>query len=181
MKHHVTKNLFCIFVVVTKLRATVVVWESNNGIHSLAFGFATQSFSQLTDDTVYATYRRDNPYFVSYPYITVFATITFECKIFMRNIQRNLNRVVSVIQQSGEVGFDVRFVHPVTLFLSHSCMSDRITVLDYIFAFSKILQCEFMSGRNVFVQCNFNAIYRKMLSCREVNNGNGNVVGRINS
>ena len=30
-------------------------------------------------------------------------------------------------------------------------------------------------------QGDFNAIYRKMLSCREVNNGNGNVVGRINS
>ena len=126
-------------------------------------------------------YKNSDPYFVSYPYITVFATITFECKIFMRNIQRNLNRVVSIVQQSGEVGFDVRFVHPVTLFLCHPCMSDRVTVLDYIFAFSKVLQCEFMSRRNVFIQCNLNAIYRKMLSCREVNNGNGDVVGRINS
>ena len=139
MKHHVTKNLFRILMVVTKLRATVVVWESDNGIHSLTFGFATQSLGQLSDDTVYATYSRDNPYLVSYTYITVFATVTFESKIFMRNIQRNLNRVVRVVQQSGKVGFDVRFVHPVTLFLCHSCMSDRVTVLDYIFTFRKIL------------------------------------------
>ena len=56
----------------------------------------------------------------------------------MRDIQSNLSRMVGILQQSGEISLDIRFIHPVSLFFCHTGMTDRVAVLDYVLAFCKI-------------------------------------------
>ena len=125
-------------MIVAKLWATVVVRESHDGIYPFSFRFTAQAFGQLSDDAVNATYSRDNPDFISYADITIFTAVTFKSEVFMRDIQSNLSRMVGILQQSGKISLDIRFIHPVSLFFCHTGMTDRVAVLDYVLAFCKI-------------------------------------------
>lgn len=77
----------------------------------------------------------------------------------MRNVQFHFGGVVRIFQQSGKIGSNVVFVHPVALFPCGAGVSYGITVFNYILAFRKIFQREFMSGGNILVQDDFLAVY----------------------
>ena len=165
---------------VAQLRAAVIVRECHDCVHAFALCLTAQAFRQLVDDAVYTAHRGDNPYLVAHSHITVFAAITFEGQVLVRNIQIHFGGIVCIFQQSGKIGLDVVFVHPVALLLSGAGVADGITVFNHIFAFRKILQRELVPGRNIFVQDDFLAVYYELFTCRQCHNGHCNVIGRIN-
>ena len=135
-------------------------------IYAFAFCLAAQSFCQLVDDTIYAAHCGDNPYFIAHSHVTVFAAVSFECQVFVRNIQVHFSRTVCIFQQAGKVCLDVVFVYPVSLFLYSAGVSDGIAVFNHIFTFCKIFQGELVSGRNILVQDNFLAVYYEFFTGR---------------
>ena len=59
---HVAKDLLRVLVVIAQLRAAVVMGEGEDVIRA---GLLTQTLGTFLDDTVDATYRRDDPYLVT--------------------------------------------------------------------------------------------------------------------
>ena len=179
VQHHVAQYFLGVFVVIAQLRTAVVVRECHDCIHAFAVCLAAQAFCQLVDNTVYATHRGDNPYFVAYSHIAVFAAVSFKCQVLVRNVQFHFGGVVRIFQQSGKIGPDVVFVHPVALFLCGAGVSYGITVFNYIFAFRKIFQREFMSGGDILVQDDFLAVYYEFFTGRKCCDSHCNVVSRV--
>ena len=179
VKHHVAQDFLGILVVVAQLGATIVMRVGHDGIHAATAGLFAQVFSQLVGNAVYAAHSGDDPYLVADTYITVFAAIAFEGQFPVCNVQAGVYRIVGVVQQAGQVGLDIVFVHPVTLLPGFACMSDGVSVFDDVFAFSQIFQCKFMSGGYVFVQCDVLSVHRDGFAGLQRQDGYRNVVGRI--
>ena len=53
------------------------------------------------------------------------------------------------------------------LFDGHLSVSDGIAVFDYLVAFCKVFQCDFMTGRNVFRHCDADSIDGDGFACLE--------------
>lgn len=134
------------------------MWKCHDCIYAFAFCLAAQSFCQLVDDTIYAAHCGTIHISLRTP-TSPFAAVSFECQVFVWDIQVYFGRVVCIFQQAGKVCLDVVFVYPVSLFLYSAGVSDGIAVFNHIFAFCKIFQGELVSGRNILVQDNFLAVY----------------------
>ena len=119
----------------------------------------------MSDDTVYTTHGGDNPYLVTDTYITVFAAVSFERQVFLRDIEVYADRIVGVIQQSGKVCLYLGFIDPASLFHGSHGMADGVTILDDILALGEIFQCHLMAGRHVFLQRDGMTVYRDGLAC----------------
>ena len=151
----------------------------HNRIHSFAAGFPTQTFGQLVDDTIHAAYGRYNPHLVANSHFAIFTAITFECQVFVWNIQRNACRIVCIIQQSSQICLDIILIHPIPLFLSRACMTDRVPIFNDVFAFCKVFQCKFMSGGHFLTQSDFRPVHRELFSCRQCHDSDSYIICRV--
>ena len=147
MMNHITQNLLGVLVVITKLGAAVVMRESEDVIRARLLA---QTFGTFLDDTIDATYSRNDPYFVADTHLPVLAAIAHEGTFLVRDIENNVLGVILIREQSGEVGLDIVLVHPTADFLSLASMSDGETVLDNILTLSKVTDGYLMPGRDVF-------------------------------
>ena len=86
MKDHVAQYLTGILMVVTQLRASVVMRERYNGVNPLAICFLAKLFGQLVCYSVHATHRRDNPYLITYAGFSVGTQISFECTVTFEKV-----------------------------------------------------------------------------------------------
>ena len=179
MEHHVAQYLFGVLVVVTQLGATIVVRIGHDGIYTFAARFGTQGFGQLVGNAVHAAHGRDDPDFIAYAHVAVLAAVALEGQVPVGNVQVCLYRMVGVFQQAGQIGLYVVFVHPVALSAGFAGMPDGVSVFDDVFTFGQILQCEFMTGRDIFVQGNFLSVYIYFFTCRQRCNGYRYIVCRI--
>lgn len=146
-------------MVVAQLGATIVVRIGHDGVYAFAARFGTQGFGQLVGNAVHAAHGRDDPDFIAYAHVAVLAAVALEGQVPVGNVQVCLYRMVGVFQQAGQIGLYVVFVHPVALSAGFAGMPDGVSVFDDVFTFGQILQCEFMTGRDIFVQGNFLSVY----------------------
>ena len=135
----VAQHLARVLVVVRQLRASVVVVPGIDGIDgAVVSNFLSQLVGQSFGNAVDAAYRRYNPYFVTYAYITVLADVAPEGSVLDGNVKLLAHRLVRVLQRTAEVCLQVVFVHPVAGFHVLAGMADRVAVLDDVFAFAYI-------------------------------------------
>ena len=146
---------------------------------SLASGLLTELLGQLVGNAVHAAHGRDNPNLVSHAHVAVFAAVTFEGAVFMGDAKFHVDRVVRVFQQSGQVGLDLLLVNPMSLFYGHQRVSDGVTVFDYLVAFGKIFQRDFVSGGDVFGHGDGHAVHGDGFAGLEFRYGYGHIVGRV--
>lgn len=123
--------------------------------------------NNLIDDTVDASHCRHYPYFVADTYFAILAAITLECErllckpLFVSRIGEVFlgYRTVFVIEETCEVCLDVVMADEVALLVILKKMTDRIAILDYVFAFSEVFQQEFVSCWHVVEDDNVVAFY----------------------
>ncbi len=153
---HVTQDLLRVLVVIAQLRAAVVMGEGEDIIRS---GLLTETLGTFLDDTVDATYGRDDPHLVTDTYLSVFAAVAHECAFLVRDVENDLLRVVLVREQTREVGLDIVLVHPGAGFLRLLGVTDRESVLDDVLALSEIGDGYLVSGRHVLEDRNLLAVH----------------------
>ena len=93
MMNHVAKNLLRVLVVITELRAAVVVRESEDIVRTCLL---TQTLGTFLNDTVHATYGRDNPHLVADAYLSVFATVAHESTSLVGDVQHHVLGMILV-------------------------------------------------------------------------------------
>ena len=113
-------------MVVSQLRASVIMRESP-WMASIPSSFVSRRRASASWFTIPFTQPTVGMIQISLriPTSPFFTTISFECKIFLRNIQWNLNRIVRIVQQSGKVGFYFFLANPASLRYMFNGMSDR--------------------------------------------------------
>ena len=179
MKHHVTQDLLGIFVVITQLGTSIIVCIRHDSVHSLTTRFLTELLGKLVGNAVHTAYSRDNPDFIADTHITVFAAVSLEGTVLMGDAQLYIHGIVGVIKQSGKVGLDLFLIDPVSLFDGYLCMSDGVTILDYLISFGKILQRDFVSGRDIFGYGDSYAVYGDGLTGLEFRYGYSHIISRV--
>ena len=146
-------------MVITQLRATIVVRECYDSIYAFAFCFFTQAFSQLINDTIHTTHRRDNPHLITDTHLTIRTTIAFECSLFIEDIQCRIYRAIGIVQESGKISLNIVFIHPFPTRHCLSGVSNGIAIFDDVFALREVFQGNFMSCRNICKQYNFTSVH----------------------
>ena len=160
--NHIAEDLLRVLVVVAELRAAVVMRESEDIVRA---GLLTQTLCTFLDDTVHATYGRDDPHFVADTYLSVFAAVPHERTSFVGDIEHHILRMILVAEQACEVGLDIVLVHPTAGFLRLACMTDGETVLDDVLAFGQVFDGYLMSGRHVLKDCYLLAVHLNNRTC----------------
>ena len=154
--NHIPQDFLGVLVVVSELGAAVVMRESEDIIRPC---FLTETLGAFLDNTVYASYGRNNPHFVADTDLSVFAAIAHKSSGFIGNIQYHLFGVILIFEQSREVGFDIILVHPAAGFFRLSGVPDREAVLNDVLAFREIFDGYLVSGRHVFEDCDYLSVH----------------------
>ena len=58
-------------------------------------------------------------------------------------------------------------------------MADGVSVFNDVFAFLKVFQCKFVSGKNILIQGDFLSVHREFFTSRKCCDSHCNIVGRI--
>ena len=159
MKDHVAQYLTGILMVVTQLRASVVMRERYNGVNPLAICFLAKLFGQLVCYSVHATHRRDNPYLITYAGFSVGTQISFECTVLVRKSLFLELRSVSICTQTGKVSLNSFLVQQMSFPDFFHSVRYRETVFYHHITFCKILQGNLMTGRYILSQFYKIAVY----------------------
>ena len=180
MEADVTEHLAGILVVARELRAAEVVVPSVDGINAFAFCFLLELLNQFLRYAIHAAYGRNYPDLVSYTDLTVLAHVTHESAVFLLDVQLFIYRIVSIFQSAGKVGLEVILVDPLTLFQIFLSMTDRVTVLDDVLSFRRIVNEHFVSGRSILQEGDRLTIYFDGLALLHRAQANHYRVGRVN-
>ena len=143
-------------------------------------GLLTQTLCTFLDDTIDATYGRDDPYFVTDTDLSVFAAVTHESTFLIGDIEHHLFRMILVLEQTSQVGLDVILVHPTAGFLCLAGMADGEAVLDDVLAFSEVFDSYLVSGRHIFQYGDLLAVHLNNSTCRLRLYGYNHIIGRVN-
>ena len=135
-------------------------------------------FTQPTVGIIHISLRTPtSPFLRLYPLKVRFGAPVLRFRVVV--LRSTLTGVVCVFQQPGQVGLDIVFIHPVPLLLRFPGVADGISVFNDVFAFRKIFQCEFVSGRNILVQGDSLSVHREFFTGRECCDSHCNIVGRL--
>lgn len=184
MMYHVAQNLLGVLVVFAQLRAAEVMGEVEDAVD--AFNLVTTKgstslFDNLFDDTVDATYGRDDPDLVADAYLAIGTNIALEGELLTRwfIFLQSLDVDVAVVKRSGKVGLDILVIEIGTLLDGVTSMANGEAVLDDVLTFGKVLECAlvtcgYVGNKGNLLTVNIdNCTFLQRLECYE------NVVGRI--
>ena len=148
---HIGQDRPGVFVIVSQLRAAVVVREGYDGVHGahLAGHFLAETAGDRLTDPVHASHRGNDPDLVAHAHLAVLPDEAAEgaalpCR---RDIRRN--RIPGIVQQPFQVGFDAGMVHRRTGRDIPGHVTDGRAVFDDVLPFLQILQQDFVSAGKV--------------------------------
>ena len=133
MMDHVGQDVSGVFMVSSKLRAAVVVRESNHLLDRRVIReFLFEQFLYVLSHTVYAADCRDNPKLIADTCASVLSSVSLEISLLSSRSYFSQFRLVCVFQKSFEIGLQVCMINHFTLLYRRKKMADRETILDYI-------------------------------------------------
>lgn len=136
MMHHIAQYFLCIFVIAAKLRASVVVWESEYSVYSFGTCLGIDSVYNLLHDSIDTSHGRNDPYLVSYSCLSIFAEISFECA-FPAAAERLYYRFAfysAVVKLSSKICLYIMIIKECTACDVMLGMADRESIFYYIFS-----------------------------------------------
>ena len=145
--------------------------DKYDGIHALSARFRGAAFGKLVDDSRSAAHCRNNPYRCTptspflrlYPLKVRFGAPVLRFRVVV--LRSTFDGVVSVFQQPGQVILTLfSFIQSPLLALSG--VADGISIFNDVFAFRKIFQRKFVSGRNILVQGDSPSVHREFSTGR---------------
>ena len=179
MMDHIGENRAGVLMVLSQLGTAVIVREGDDGVHAVIAGPAGDLFPEtrhnLLADAVHAAHGGDYPYLVADAHLPVGPAEALEGTPLGSTGNLHQVRMVAVIQQSLQVGFDAVMIHHRTGRSIPGDMADGKTIFDDIFPFPETVQHDFMAAGDVDKQ----RYAFHHLSFGKVLERNGHIVGRI--
>ena len=140
MQTNVAKYFARVLMVVTQLRAAIVVMPSMHGIDTFEPSLLFQLLCQTFGYAIHATHRRDYPDFIPHTHFTILPDVSLESPMLIFNVEHLFHGFVFIVQRARKIGPDIVLVDPFARFEIFFCMADRVAVFDDILSFCRVTQ-----------------------------------------
>ena len=137
--------------------------------------FSLKAAHDLLADAIDATDRRDHPDLIAYAHLPVGAPIPTERPLHRRRRNLHQRRLVTVIQQTLQVGLDTRMIHHRTRRRIRRHVPDGEPVLNHVIPRPEVPQDQFVAPGDILEQGD--AFH--LLAGAQIGQGHGDIVGRI--